>query len=192
MNNLISNTIPYIDSTGKPIDVVLDAKNETIWITQEGMSEIFHVKVQTISYHLKNIFLSGELPENQVTQIKFEKLDNQAIKKPTYYNLDAIISVGYRVNSAQATQFRIWATSVLREHLLRGYTIKQPASMEQLQELRDELDEVLEHQSKMDAFVYEEFGKVYELLTEIIKQKKIEDKPRRRIGFRTSASDMQE
>ncbi|MDR0692154.1 MAG: virulence RhuM family protein [Prevotellaceae bacterium] len=156
------------------------------------MSEIFHVRVQTISYHLKNIFLSGELSENQATQIKFEKLDNQAVRKPAYYNLDAIISVGYLVNSVQATQFRIWATSVLREHLLRGYTIKQPASMEQLRELRDELDEVLERQSKMDAFVYEEFGKVYELLTEIIKQKKIEAKPRKRIGFRTSASGMQD
>jgi hypothetical protein len=188
MNNLTSDSIPYIAGTGKQIDVIVDAKNETIWITQEGMSEVFHVKVQTISYHLKNIFSSGELSENQATQIKFEEANNQAVKKPTYYNLDAIISVGYRVNSARATQFRIWATNVLREHLLRGYTIKQPASMEQLQELRDELDEVLERQSKMDAFVYEEFGKVYELLAEIIKQKQIEEKPRKRIGFRSSSS----
>jgi hypothetical protein len=189
MTNHTIDTIPYIVGTGKQIDVIVDAKNETIWITQEGMSEIFHVKVQTISYHLKNIFSSGELSETQATQIKFEKLDNQAVKKPTYYNLDAIISVGYRINSTQATQFRIWATSVLREHLLRGYTIKQPASIEQLRELRDELDEVLERQSKMDTFVYEEFGKVYELLTEIIKQKKIEEKPRNRIGFRTSRDE---
>jgi hypothetical protein len=185
MNNLTSDIIPYIAGTGKQIDVIVDAKNETIWITQEGMSEVFHVKVQTISYHLKNIFSSGELSENQATQIKFENHDNQAIKKPTYYNLDAIISVGYRVNSTRATQFRIWATSVLREHLLRGYTIKQPANMEQLRELRDELDEVLERQSKMDTFVYEEFGKVYELLAEIIKQKKIEEKNRNPIGYKT-------
>ena len=84
MNNPTSDTIPYIDCTGKPIDVIFDAKNETIWITQEGMSEIFHVSVQTISYHLKNIFLSSELSENQATQIKFEKFDNQAIRKPAY------------------------------------------------------------------------------------------------------------
>jgi hypothetical protein len=166
------------------IDVVV--KDGTIWLAQKAMAALFDVQVPAISKHLKNIFKEGELSEN-TTVSKMEIVVNrgfrgEVLEEIEFYNLDMIISVGYRVNSAQATRFRIWATSVLREHLLRGYTIKQPASMEQLRELRDELDEVLERQSKMDTFVYEEFGKVYELLTEIIKQKKIEEKPRTPIG----------
>jgi hypothetical protein len=171
------------------IDVVV--KDGAIWLAQKTMAALFDVQVPAISKHLKNIFKEGELDEKVVVSILEITTPHGAIsdksqtKNAKFYHLDAIISVGYRVNSARATQFRIWATSVLREHLLRGYTIKQPASMEQLRELRDELDEVLERQSKMDTFVYEEFGKVYELLTEIIKQKKIEDKPRNPIGYKT-------
>jgi hypothetical protein len=169
------------------IDVVV--KDGTIWLAQKAMAALFDVRVPAISKHIKNIFEDGELSEN-TTVSKMETVINrgfrgEVLEEIEFYNLDAIISVGYRVNSVQATQFRIWATSVLREHLLRGYTIKQPASMEQLRELRDELDEVLERQSKMDTFMYEEFGKVYELLAEIIKQKKIEEKPRNPIGYKT-------
>ena len=191
MNNPTSDTIPYIDSTGKPVEVFLDVENDTVWLNRNQMTKLFDRDVKTIGKHINNALKEELNGLSVVAKFATTAADGKTYQVD-YYNLDVILSVGYRVKSNMGTQFRIWATSVLREHLLRGYTIKQPASMEQLRELRDELDEVLERQGKMDAFVYEEFGKVYELLTEIIKQKKIEDKPRRRIGLRTSASGMQD
>jgi hypothetical protein len=114
----------YNTENGKiSVRVIIDSENETIWTTQKGMSEIFGVETQTISYHLKKIFEYEELSENQVVQINFEKVDNKAFRKAAYYNLDAIIAVGYRVNSIQATRFRIWATQVLKEYLIKGFVL---------------------------------------------------------------------
>ena len=105
------------------IQVIADAERETIWATQASMADIFNVEVNTINYHLKNIFSSGELDENSVIR----KIRITAIDGKTYntnlYNLDAIISVGYRVNSTQATQFRIWATGVLKEYMIKGFAL---------------------------------------------------------------------
>jgi len=101
--------------------------NENVWLTQKRMAELFNVNVPAISKHLKNIFESGELDEKLVISILETTTQHGAIggkmqTKPTkYYNLDAIISVGYRVNSAQATQFRIWATNLLREFMIKGF-----------------------------------------------------------------------
>ncbi len=101
--------------------------NENVWLTQKRMAELFNVNVPAISKHLKNIFESGELDEQLVVSILETTTQHGAIggktqTKPTkYYNLDAIISVGYRVNSTQATQFRIWATNLLREFMIKGF-----------------------------------------------------------------------
>jgi len=101
--------------------------NENVWLTQKRMAELFNVNVPAISKHLKNIFESGELDEKLVISILETTTQHGAIggktqTKPTkYYNLDAIISVGYRVNSTQATQFRIWATNLLREFMIKGF-----------------------------------------------------------------------
>ena len=112
-------------------DVTVNAiiKDETIWITQKAMAELFGVKVPAISKHLKNIFEDGELDE-QVVISKMEiatphgAIPGKTQISPTnYYNLDAIISVGYRVNSKQATQFRIWATNVLKEYMRKGFAM---------------------------------------------------------------------
>ncbi|MCD4793541.1 MAG: virulence RhuM family protein [Bacteroidales bacterium] len=103
--------------------------NENVWLTQKRMAELFNVNIPTISKHLKNIFESQELEEKVVVSILEITTQHGAVKgktqiKPTkYYNLDAIISVGYRVNSAQATQFRIWATNLLREFMIKGFII---------------------------------------------------------------------
>ena len=98
-------------------------KDETIWLTQKGMAELFECTSDNISLHLKNIFNSGELDRESVT----EKISATAADGKNYltqyYNLDAIISVGYRVNSRRATQFRIWATSVLKEYMIKGFAI---------------------------------------------------------------------
>lgn len=103
--------------------------DETIWLTQARMAELFGVGVPAISKHLKNIFESKELQEEVVVSILENTTGHGAIAGKTqthevkYYNLDAVISVGYRVNSAQATQFRIWATALIREYIIKGFAL---------------------------------------------------------------------
>jgi DNA ligase (NAD+) len=117
------------------LDVTL--VNETLWLSQYQMAELFGIKRQAITKHLKNIFLSEELKEDSVCSIlEHTGLDGK-IYKTRFYSLDAVISVGYRVNSSQATQFRIWATNTLKEHLLKGYSIYEKRLAEQgIQELQ--------------------------------------------------------
>ena len=111
--------------------VALDAmiEGESIWLSQKQIAELFDVKVPAVSKHLKNIFKSGELDEEVVVSKMETTTRHGAItgktqtKNINFYNLDSIISIGYRVNSKRATQFRIWATNVLKEHIVQGYTI---------------------------------------------------------------------
>jgi hypothetical protein len=102
-------------------------KDETLWLTQKAMSQLFGVQVPAISKHLKNIYSEGELSESS-TISKMETVVNrgfmgQVMEQIEFYNLDAIISVGYRVNSAKATHFRIWATNILKEYMLKGFVL---------------------------------------------------------------------
>ena len=109
------------------VEVLLS--NESIWLTQKRMAELFGVGVPAISKHLKNIFDSGELAEEVVVSILETTTEHGAVAGLTqtqqvkYYNLDAVISVGYRVNSAQATQFRIWATQLIKEYIIKGFAM---------------------------------------------------------------------
>jgi len=109
------------------IDTVF--QDETIWLTQKKMAELFDVKRPAITKHLKNIFESGELEEKVVGSILEHTTQHGAISGTTqtkvvkYYNLDAIIAVGYRVNSKRATQFRIWATNILKEYIIKGFAM---------------------------------------------------------------------
>ena len=109
------------------VEVLL--RNETIWLTQERMAELFGVQRPAITKHLKNIFASNELQEEVVCSILEHTTEHGALagktqtQKVKYYNLDAIISVGYRVNSAQATQFRIWATQLIKEYIIKGFAM---------------------------------------------------------------------
>lgn len=109
------------------VEVLLS--NESIWLTQKRMAELFGVGVPAISKHLKNIFDSGELAEEVVVSILETTTEHGAVAGLTqtqqvkYYNLDAVISVGYRVNSAQATQFRIWATALIKEYIIKGFAM---------------------------------------------------------------------
>lgn len=101
-------------------------KDESIWLTQKAMAELFAVEVPAISKHLANIYADGELSQ-AATVSKMETVqtegNRQVKRKMDFYNLDAIISVGYRVNSRRATQFRIWATSVLKEYMIKGFAM---------------------------------------------------------------------
>lgn len=109
------------------IEVLLSG--ETLWLTQKRMAELFGVGVPAISKHLKNIFESGELQEEVVISILETTTEHGAVAGLTqtqqvkYYNLDAVISVGYRVNSTQATQFRIWATQLIKEYIIKGFAM---------------------------------------------------------------------
>lgn len=98
-------------------------QDETIWLTQKALAELFKVSKQTISYHLGNIFKDGELQQNSVVKEILTTASDGKNYNTAFYNLDAIISVGYRVNSQRATQFRIWATKTLREYIIKGFAI---------------------------------------------------------------------
>lgn len=105
------------------LEVKLDA--ETVWLTQQQIADLFGTQRPAITKHLSNIFKSGELDEKSVSSILEHTAVDKKIYKTKFYNLDAILSVGYRVNSKNATMFRRWATSVLKEHLLRGFSINR-------------------------------------------------------------------
>ena len=107
------------------IDVRLE--NETVWLSQKQITEVFGTQRPAITKHLKNIFISKELDEKAVSSILEHTAKDGKKYKTQFYNLDAIISIGYRVNSQRATRFRIWATNVLRDHLVKGYTVNKKA-----------------------------------------------------------------
>ena len=130
-DNLI---ILYQNSDGSSaIDVRLD--QETAWLTQAQLAALFTVKVPAINKHLKNIFSSGELVDESVISILETTAADGKKYKTKYYNLDAIIAVGYRVNSYQATRFRQWATQVLKNHIVKGYTVNEQRFREQAEKL---------------------------------------------------------
>ena len=111
---------------GKEQGVEVFYKDKTVWCTQKAMGMLFDVNIPAISKHLKNIYEQGELTEERtVSKMEIVRMEgNRQVKRETvFYNLDAVISVGYRVNSIRATQFRQWATSVLREFAIRGYVL---------------------------------------------------------------------
>lgn len=103
------------------VEVILN--KETVWLTQKAIAQLFGVQVPAISKHLRNIFENGELDENSVVSILETTADDGKNYQVMYFNLDAIISVGYRVNSAQATRFRIWATNTLKEFIIKGFIL---------------------------------------------------------------------
>ena len=116
--------------TSEDGSISLDTKleNDTIWLTQKQMAELFGVKTPAINKHLNNIYNEGELDKNatvSILEIVQKEGNRDILRKIAFYNLDAVISVGYRVNSSRATQFRIWATNTLREYLTKGYVINE-------------------------------------------------------------------
>lgn len=128
MSNELAKQISYIlySSPEEDVKVMALVKDETIWLTQKAMAELFDVNVPGVSKHLKNIYEEGELSESATVSI-LETVQNEngrSVKRNvSFYNLDAIISVGYRVNSAKATKFRIWATGILKEYIKKGFVL---------------------------------------------------------------------
>ena len=106
-------------------NIIVDTiyKEETLWLTQKGMSKVFDCTTDNISYHLKNIFKTNELKEDSVTEESLVTASDGKNYKTKIYNLDAIIAVGYRINSKKATDFRIWATKVLKDYMIKGFAL---------------------------------------------------------------------
>jgi hypothetical protein len=133
----------YTGSAGA-IRVEVLFEEESFWLTQKRMAELFEVTVPTINEHLKNVFKTNELNEDSVIRKFRMTADDGKSYLTSFYNLDAIIAVGYRVNSRQATQFRIWATSVLREFIVKGFVLDDERLKQGKKFGKDYFDELLE------------------------------------------------
>lgn len=145
---ILSDFFLYKDGNGE-VKVEIYIFNETVWLTQDKIAQLFGVQRPAVTKHLKNIFGSGELIEGSVSSIMELTAADGKKYQTKLYNLDAILSVGYRVNSIQATHFRIWANSVLKEYLIKGFAmnderLKNPQTLfgkdyfeEQLARIRD-------------------------------------------------------
>jgi prophage maintenance system killer protein len=128
------------------IDVKL--KEETVWLTQKQMSTLFQKNVRTINEHIKNVFTEGELSQNSVIRkFRITAADGKSYNT-NFYNLDVIISVGYRVKSKRGTQFRIWANKVLKDYLTKGYVLNERRLKEQTERIK-ELEKTLDIFSKV-------------------------------------------
>ena len=169
MNNLPereNNFILYTDANGN-VKVAVFIKDETLWLTQKGMTELFGVQKAAISKHLKNIFESEELVENSVVSVLETTASDGKKYKTRFYNLDAIIAVGYRVNSKQATQFRIWATKILKEYIIKGFVLDD----ERLKRTKtvfgvDYFDELLERVRSIRASERRIYQKITDIFAE--------------------------
>ena len=151
----------YRDGTNEvKIEVLL--QNENLWLTQARIADLFGVQKAAISKHLKNIFEDGELIENAVVSILETTAADGKNYKTNFYNLDAIIAVGYRVNSKKATMFRIWANKILKEYIIKGYVMN---------------DERLKEPEYY-------FGKVRVTLIDFWKKREISNKKRRYVSLK--------
>ena len=170
MSNEIANrgeVLLYSDESGKEyVSVVF--KDETFWLTQSGMAELFACTADNISLHLKNIYADGELTPEATTE-KFSVVRKEGSLEVTrtidHYNLDAIIAVGYRVNSKKATRFRQWATKTLREYIQKGFVINDEMMKNGRPFGRDYFDELLERIREIRASerrAYQKIADVFE------------------------------
>lgn len=160
-----SEIILYTTPQGN-VKVEIRFEEETFWLTQKKLAELFNVEVHTINYHLKEIFKSGELNENSVIR----KIRTTATDGKTYltnfYNLDAIIAVGYRVNSYNATQFRIWATNTLKEFIVKGFVMDDERLKQGQNFGKDYFDELLERIRSIRASERRFYQKITDLYAE--------------------------
>ena len=154
-----SEILIYQDQQGK-IRVDVHLEDETVWLTQDHMAQLFGKAKSTINEHIKNIFAEGELVESEVMK-KFGISEFQQ-KAPHFYNLDVIISVGYRVKSQQGTQFRIWSTQRLKEYIVKGFALnddrfKSGNSMNYFTELQERIREI----RLSERFFYQKIKDIY-------------------------------
>ena len=160
-NDILLYTAP---SGAVKIEVIFEG--ETFWLSQRKMGELFGVEVQTINYHLKEIFKSGELEEEAtIRKIRIVQTEGnrEVARVVDFYNLDAIIAVGYRVNSYQATQFRIWATKTLKEFIIKGFVLDDERLKQGRHFGKDYFDELLERIREIRASERRFYQKITDL-----------------------------
>jgi len=174
------------------IKINIRFEDETFWLTQKKLAELFDVGINTINYHLKEIFKSGELDE-QATIRKFRIVQLEGSRhverQIDFYNLDAIIAVGYRVNSYNATQFRIWATKTLKEFLIKGFVLDDERLKQGKNFGKDYFDELLERIRAIRASE----RRFYQKITDIYAQASIDYDPKApitRTSFKTVQNKM--
>lgn len=178
MDEINSNFVLYTGVEGKVnIEVVL--QDETVWLTQKNLGQLFGVESHTINYHLKEIFKTGELMEEATTR-KIRAVQKEGERQVTreldFYNLDAIISVGYRVNSYQATQFRIWVSKTLKEFIIKGFVLDDERLKQGKQFGKDYFEELLERIREIRASerrFYQKITDIYDWLQVMIKMHRL-------------------
>src|SRR3989338_7788122 len=162
--NFLIYTTPEGDAK---VDVFLH--DDTIWLTQKKMAELFNVEISTINEHLKNIYLTKELEKNSTIRdfrIVQQEGERDVEREQIFYNLDAIIAVGYRVNSKQATLFRIWATKVLREYIIKGFAMNDDRLKNGKQFGKDYFEELLERVRSIRASERRIYQKITDIFAE--------------------------
>jgi len=145
------------------IRVEITMHNETVWLPQKEIAKLFYVQRPAVTKHLKNIFESGELEENSVSSILEHTAEDGKKYQTKFYNLDAILSVGYRVNSLKATQFRIWATKILKEFIIKGFAMDDERMKNGQYFAKDYFKELLERVRSIRASE----RRIYQQITDI-------------------------
>ncbi len=165
----MENQIAIYRSDDGHVSLSVAFNQETVWLTQAQMVELFQTTKQNVSLHIRNVFQEGELSEESVVKDYLITAADGKAYRIKYYNLDVIISVGYRVKSKRGTQFRQWATQVLRQHLVQGYTVHQKR-LDELQQTiqlitrQGESGELSLDEARGLLDVMREFGRSLELL----------------------------
>lgn len=167
----MNNSIEIYRSQDGSVQLNVKLENETVWLTQSQMAELFGVDRTSIVRHIRNIYKSEELEEfstcakNAHVRIEGER---QIVREIPYYNLDMIISVGYRVNSKNATAFRRWATTVLKQYLIKGYVINQQIKLDRYNELKDVVRLMARAIGMQEKVTNDEYGGLFNVISDYV------------------------
>ena len=167
----MNNAIEIYSSLDGSIQLNVKLENDTVWLTQSQMAELFGVDRTSIVRHIRNIYKSEELDQNSTcaknAQVRTEG-HRSILREIPYYNLDMIISVGYRVNSKNATSFRRWATSVLKQYLIKGYVINQQIKLDRYNELKDVVRLMSRTVGLQEKVTSEEYGGLFNVISDYV------------------------
>ena len=168
---MMNNSIEIYSSQDGSIQLNVKLENDTVWLTQSQMAELFGVDRTSIVRHIRNIYKSEELDQNSTcaknAQVRTEG-NRSILREIPYYNLDMIISVGYRVNSKNATSFRRWATSVLKQYLIKGYAINQQIKLDRYNELKDVVHLMSRTVGLQEKVTSEEYGGLFNVISDYV------------------------
>lgn len=168
---MMNDSIEIYRSQDGSIQLNVKLENDTVWLTQSQMAELFGVDRTSIVRHIRNIYKSEELDQNSTcaknAQVRTEG-HRSILREIPYYNLDMIISVGYRVNSKNATSFRRWATSVLKQYLIKGYAINQQIKLDRYNELKDVVRLMSRTVGMQEKVTSEEYGGLFNVISDYV------------------------